>query len=187
MTAQPIPTSFTADAFLAWAADQRQSRFELICGRPVAMAPERAGHARAKARAYRAFEAAAIARERLDCEAFPDGMSVRVNEATVYEPDVLVRCGPRTPDDAIEIADPLVLVEVLLRSSKSIDTGAKLGGYFSLASVRHYLVNDSDGRSIVHHQRDETGSIHTRILRGGRLAVDPPGLSLDVAQFFSPL
>ncbi|RAX29269.1 UNVERIFIED_CONTAM: Uma2 family endonuclease, partial [Escherichia coli] len=84
-----------------WAADQPRGRFELVAGQVVAMAPERAGHARAKGRVYRA-RGAALARAGLDCEAFTDGMTVRIDTGTVYEPDALVRCGPRTPDAAVE-------------------------------------------------------------------------------------
>ena len=40
----------TVDQFLAWAMAQPEGRFELVDGEVVAMAPERAGHARLKAR-----------------------------------------------------------------------------------------------------------------------------------------
>ena len=185
MTTLPNPSGLTADAFIAWAADQPRGRFELAGGQIVAMAPERAGHTRTKARAHRALEDA-IAAPGLDCEAFADGMSVRIDEFTVYEPDVLVRCGPRTPDDAVEVSDPLVVVEVVSRSSRGIDTGAKFDGYFRLASVAHYLVIDAEARVIVHHRRDDGGEIATRIHRGGSLSLDPPGLVLDVGRLFAP-
>jgi Uma2 family endonuclease len=53
----------------------------------------------------------AISRAGLECEAFTDGMSVRIGDLTVYEPDALVHCGPRTPDDAAEVADPTIVIE----------------------------------------------------------------------------
>ena len=120
----------------------------------------------------------------LDCEAFTDGMTVRIDESTVYEPDALVRCGPRVPDDAVDIPDPLIVVEVVSRSSRSTDSGAKLGDYFMLPSVRHYLVANVDAGSITHHLRSEADSISTRILRDGQLVLDPPGLTLDVGSLF---
>lgn len=185
MTTRPHPTGFTADAFITWAAAQPRGRFELVRGAVVAMAPERAGHARAKARAHRALEAA-VAAAGLGCEAFPDGMTVRIDEATVYEPDALLRCGPLLPDDAIEVADPIVLVEVVSRASRAVDSGAKLADYFTLPSVRHYLVLDADRHAVTHHRRGEAGDIATHILHEGRLALDPPGLALEVADLFPP-
>ena len=185
MTTQPDPSRFTADAFLAWAADQVRGRFELVRGEVVTMAPERAGHARTKARTHRSLEDA-ITRSGLACEAFPDGMTVRIDDLTVYEPDVLVRCGRPTPDDAVEVSDPVIVVEVVSRSSRSTDSGAKLTDYFAIPSVRHYLVLNTDARAVTHHFRSGTGDISTRILREGRLALDPPGLTVDVADLFPP-
>ena len=149
------------------------------------MSPERAGHARAKGSIYRAL-GDAIAASGLGCEAFPDGMTVRIDDSTVYEPDALVRCGPRTSDDSVEVPDPIIIVEVVSRSSRSTDSGVKLYDYFTLPSVRHYLVLDADKRAVAHHRRDEAGDISTRILRAGSVVLDPPGLTFAVADLFAP-
>ena len=77
-------------------------------------------------------------------------MSVRVNDRTVYEPDALVRCGPPLPGHAIEIVDPIIVVEVVSPSSREVDRGVKLASYFSLPSVRHYLIVDTDNRVVIH-------------------------------------
>lgn len=183
MTTQPLPSNFTADAFIVWALAQPQGSYELVRGEVIAMSPERAGHARAKLGIASAL-ASAISRAGLDCEAFTDGMTVRIDDTTVYEPDALVRCGPRVPDDAVEVPDPTVVVEVVSRSSRSTDSGAKLGDYFMIPSVRHYLVANADTGTITHHCRSEGGDISTRILREGELMLDPPGLTLDVGSLF---
>ena len=180
MTRQSAPTTFTADAFLAWAMDQPRGRFELVRGQVVAMAPERAGHARAKLGIVNAL-ASAIAQAGLGSEAFTDGMSVRIDDATVYEPDALVHCGPPLPGDAVEVPDPVAVVEVVSRSSRSTDSGAKLGDYFALPGLRHYLVMNADTDTVTHHRRDDAGDISTRILRDGALILDPPGLSIEVS------
>ena len=183
---QPRQSRFTADEFIAWAAEQATGRFELADGVVVAMAPERVGHSLAKVDTMIALRAAIKARD-LGCEALPDGVSVRIDERTVYEPDALVRCGPRTSRDATEATDPIIVVEVASPSSRGIDAGVKLAGYFSLASVRHYLIVDSDKRIVIHHRRDEQGAISVRILHGGPLALDPPGLELVIEDIFSSL
>lgn len=181
---QPRQTEFTADEFIAWALEQPSGRFELDNGLVVAMAPERANHAMAKLNAVLALRDAAGARA-LPCQAFPDGMSVRIDDRTVYEPDALLRCGPPLPGDAIAVGDPLVVVEVVSPSSRGIDRGVKLAGYFSLPSVRHYLIVDTDKRVVIHHWRDATGRIAVGIARDGALTLDPPGLEIDVAGIFA--
>lgn len=183
MTTRPAPARMTADEFLAWAEAQPTGRYELVGGVVVQMAAERVAHVRAKMSATAALQAG-IAAHRADCEALVDGMTVRIDERTVCEPDALVRCGPMLPDDALEISDPVIVVEVVSPSSLAVDSGAKLTAYFTLPSVRHYLVVNTDARVLTHHRRADDGSIATRILSDGRLVLDPPGLDITVESLF---
>lgn len=180
---QPLPHDFTADAFLAWALEQPSGRYELVRGQVVAMAPERAGHARVKGAAYRSF-GDAISRSDTRCEVFTHGMTVRIDESTVYEPDALVRCGPRLPDEAVEVPNPVIVVEVISCSSMSTDSGAKLPDYLTLPSVAHYLVVNADTGTVTHHWRHDDGEISTRIARSGLLDLTPPGIRVDVGNLF---
>jgi Uma2 family endonuclease len=112
MAANLRPRRMTADEFIAWAMEQPEGeRYELLAGEVVAMSPERTGHGRAKGNAYVALREAIRARG-LPCEAFVDSVSVRVDDDTVYEPDVLVHCGERLGPDVVEVSDPVILVEV---------------------------------------------------------------------------
>lgn len=146
----------TAEEFVAWAAEQPESqRYEL--------AAKTAG---------------------LTCEAFPDGVALRVDAHTVYEPDAMLRCGPPLPGDTVLVEDPMIVVEVFSPSTGGADTGIKLADYFRVPSIRHYLLVRPGHRTIIHHARDDTGTITTRILGDGPLRLDPPGIVLD--GLFSP-
>jgi Uma2 family endonuclease len=169
------------DAFLTW-AEGRDGRWELRDGQPVLMSPERAAHALTKYAAQKTLEAAII-RAGLPCRMFPDGMTVRIAARTAFEPDALVVC-PSPRLDVIEIPNPVVVVEVLSPSTAADDHGVKLDGYFSLASVAHYLILNPDRRVMIWHKRAQAGAIETRILRDGVLRLDPPGLEAEVAAFF---
>jgi Uma2 family endonuclease len=175
-----IEPPMTVDQYCVWLEEQAAGeRYELIDGRPVAMSPERVGHARAKNRVCRALERA-IQVAGLPCEALPDGVAVKVDEITVYEPDVMVHCGEPLDPDLVMVEVPLIVVEVVSPSSGRVDAGAKLDGYFSIPSVQHYLLIKTDRPTIIHHRRagDE---IATRIVQEGELVLDPPGLRLAVA------
>ena len=173
-----------SDEFIAWAMEQpKRPRYELVAGELIAMAPERAVHARVKHRVARALETA-LAASGHACEVFPDGMAVKVDDAVTYQPDALVRCGDPLPDDAVKITDPMIVVEVLSPSSLARDTGAKLEDYFRLPSVRHYLIVKTENRTVVHHRRDDDGMIQTRIVRSGALGLEPPGIIISVELFF---
>ena len=168
----------TADTFIAWAMEQPEGkRYELVAGEVFAISPERVGHARRKLR-FATRLAAAIEAGRLSCEAFGDGMAVRVDGDTVYEPDAMVRCGPPLDDDATEVTDPIIVVEVVSPSSHKRDSGSKLDDYFRIPSVRHYLIVKTRTPVIIHHRRDEAGDITTRIIRDGAVQLDPPGLTV---------
>lgn len=173
----------SVDEFLIWAMGQPR-RYELIEGIPVAMAPERAVHARVKANVWSTLRDA-ISVAGLSCEAFPDGLTVRVSDDTAYEPDALVQCGSPIQDDALEATEPVIVVEVVSPSSAKSDTHAKLDGYFSVPSIRHYLVVIAQGNRVVHYQRDEMGRPRANVLHGGQLALDPPGLQLELDAFFA--
>ena len=173
-----MPHPMTVDEFLVW-AEGRRERYELVDGCLHAMSPERVLHTRVKFSVARAlFDA--ITRAPLPCEVLPDGATVRIDRRTAFEPDALVRCGPPLDDGAIETPDPLIVVEVLSPSTRNYDAGAKLAGYFAVPSIHHYLMVDPDRRVVVHHRRDGD-AIATRILGGGPLRLDPPGLDITVA------
>ena len=88
------------DAFLAW-SETVPGRHELVDGEVVAMAPEQARHARVKFAVQSALDRGLRALGS-SCEMLPDGITVRIDAHTAYEPDALVYCGPRMDPDAIE-------------------------------------------------------------------------------------
>jgi Uma2 family endonuclease len=179
----PAKNEMDVDAFLAW-VEGRQGRWELREGQPVTMAPERALHALIKYAAQESLKAA-IRKAGLACRMFPDGMTVRIAARTAFEPDALVVCPPPTDLNTMEIPNPVIVVEVLSPSTAADDHGVKLDGYFSLASVEHYLILDPDRRVMIHHRRGHAGAIETRVLREGVVALDPPGFEAEVGSFFA--
>jgi Uma2 family endonuclease len=162
---------------------QELGRYELLDGKVYAMAPERLGHARTKARVWQALDRAITARG-LPCEALPDGMTVAINAATSFEPDALVRCGDPLDPDATAIAGPLIVVEVIAPGSRGIDSNAKLEAYLGLPSVAHYLVLDPQRRALIHYTRQPDGSPAIRIHHQGSLVLDPPGIALEIGDCF---
>lgn len=179
-------TTMTAHEFLRWAEELPDGqRYELVCGEAVAMSPEKNRHNFVKTDCVVALRQA-VREARLDCAVLGDGATVVVSETDVYEPDVTVQCGEPVVLDAIVVPQPTILVEVLSPSTKTVDTHAKLLGYFSLPSVQHYLVVDPDKCVVFHHYRSGDG-IGTAILREGSMRLDPPGMNVDIEEFFESL
>jgi Uma2 family endonuclease len=181
--ANAVAEKLDVDGFLA-AFEGRDGRWELRGGLPVKLSAETAGHVRVKFLAARALQDA-IARAGVPCEAFAEGLTVRIDRMNAYEPDALVQCGAPVADRSLESPSPIIVVEVISPSSRAFDRGTKRDGYFSLPSVQHYLILDPEQRTVAHHFRKPNGGLDSRDLRSGPLRLDPPGLELDVASLFT--
>jgi Uma2 family endonuclease len=173
----------TVAEFLS-SAEGREGKWELLDGVAVAMSPERVSHTETKTEAAFALREA-IRRAGAPCAAFTEGLTVRIRDDRAFVPDAMVVC-PRPPRGAVEIDNPLIVVEVLSPPTAALDHGLKLEAYFSLASLAHYLILDPDRRVVFHHARGLGGVIETRILHEGLLRLTPPGLEVDVADMFGP-
>jgi len=64
------------------------------------------------------------------------------------------------------------------------DMRDKLRGYFTIPSVHHYLIVDTEKQLVIHYARGEGDALQTRLLSEGQLPLDPPGLDLQVESFF---
>jgi Uma2 family endonuclease len=179
----PAQRKMTVDEFLVWAEGQ-DGRWELYNGVPYLMAPEQTGHGEVKFRVQAAL-LDGIRKAGLPCHMLPDGATVRISRHKAHEPDALVYCGPKLPSNAIEVPEPVIVVEVASPSTRKIDASLKLPGYFSLPSVQHYLIIDPDGPPVVHHRRQKDGTILTSIVHDGVLALAPPGIDVAVAEIFA--
>ncbi|HME20784.1 MAG TPA: Uma2 family endonuclease [Acetobacteraceae bacterium] len=178
-----MPLRLSREDFHRW-AEGRTARYERVGGEPVAMSPERIQHVRVKARVWAALDRA-IAAAGVDCEALSDGVTIEIDDDTDYEPDAVVNCGPPALPDAIAATNPVIVVEVLSPATQSIDTSDKLAGYFRLVSIQHYLIVNTRRREVIHHRR-EGGAIVSRVVNVGTIGLDPPGITIDVAELYPP-
>jgi Uma2 family endonuclease len=133
----------TVAEFLSW-DDGTDTRYELIDGRPVAMAPVAASHSiivinlghelksRLKAPCYAGGEAGVARPDRDD---------------TFYEADIVVSCTPVTAGIAA-IPDPVVVIEVLSPSTIEHDRGRKAYDYRRIASVQEIALVASEQRHV---------------------------------------
>lgn len=93
------------------------------------------------------------------CSAYVSDVKVRV-EATnsFYYPDVMVACdkstlAPSDEEDDVYAASPVLLIEVLSRSTATIDRREKLLAYKQIPSLREYLiVYQSRSRAELHRR-----------------------------------
>jgi Uma2 family endonuclease len=91
------------------------------------------------------------------CEVFASDMRLRVPAADLYTyPDVVVACGePRFEDSELDtLLNPVLIVEVLSKSTEGYDRGAKFEQYRTLPSLREYLLVAQDRVHVEHFVRE---------------------------------
>jgi Uma2 family endonuclease len=186
MTTQSKPRRMTVAEFLAWASGQPEGRYELVRGEIVAMAPERVRHALVKAEVFLALKNA-IKRAGLPCTAYPDGVMVVIDNHHAREPDASVQCGGAVDLDSMVLDAPMIVAEVVSPSSERLDTDTKVTEYFSVPSIRHYLIVDSARKAVIHHARKQSGGISKRTLSSGEINLTPPGMTVPVAELLPEL
>jgi Uma2 family endonuclease len=195
MSRQVASKRMTVPDFLDWLLSRADGeRWELVDGVPLpvrgpdpsqAMVAETIAHARLKRRIDHALTDA-LAGQGLDCEVFVSGPKVQVDPQTAFEPDVVVTC-VEVPDGLL-VPEPVIVVEVLSSSIRDRDLTVKLAGYFSLPSVAHYLLVETERRLIVHHHRAPgDDELRTSIVRAGTLHLAPPGVDFDVDAVYAAI
>ena len=174
----------SVDEFLLW-AEAQEGRWELHDGVAKRITPERADHVRTKGEAFAALRFASR-HAGCDCEVFGSGPGVQIDRRTVCAPDGAIVCSRKLPGDAMLLVNLIVVVEVLSPSTAAVDHGRKLSGYFSPASVQHYLILDPERRVVIHHKRGGGEAIETRVLTEGSARLEPPGFEVAVEAMFPP-
>ena len=95
-------------------------------------------------------------------------------------PDVLVVCDERAgaPEDPHSTTNPVVIVEVLSRSTEAFDRGRKRVAYFALESLQHYVLISQDRPRIEVYTRAEDAWILRAYGPGDAVAL--PALEIGV-------
>lgn len=81
------------------------------------------------------------------CEVFSTDLRLGIRAANLYTyPDVMVICGqPESADDRQDIVlNPVILIEVLSKSTQTYDRGEKFAAYRTISSLMEYLTVAQD-------------------------------------------
>ena len=111
------------------------------------------------------------------CVVYSTDLRVRVSPHGLYAyPDVVVVCGDPVFIDAEldTLTNPLLIVEVLSKTTKNYDRGEKFERYRSIATLQQYLLIAQDKVHIESHARQLDGSW---VLR----ETNDPGDTIDLA------
>jgi Uma2 family endonuclease len=129
-------------------------RHEYVAGIAYAMAGAGERHNRIALNLAVALRAAARGTA---CGVYISDMKLRLDAGPAfYYPDVMLSCEAAQPDTLFKTA-PQLLAEVLSPSTAAIDTREKLQAYLGLASLRYYLMIDSERPAVSYYLRGPAG------------------------------
>lgn len=95
------------------------------------------------------------------CEAYASDMRVKVSATGLYTyPDVIVVCEPPQLEDEWKdtLLNPTVVIEVLSKSTKSCDQGAKFEHYRTVESLSDYILIAQDKYHVERYVRQPDNS-----------------------------
>lgn len=142
---------WTLKEFLAW-EERQPAKYELIDGQARLMTGGSQGHTRIVANII-----AALMGKLGSSPCRPAASDLRVVTGTGNSryPDVVVDCGPFRRE-AREASEPVVVLEVLSRSTAWTDLHDKLRDYDATSAVRQYVVIAQDEPKLVVWERDSS-------------------------------
>jgi Uma2 family endonuclease len=133
----------TVAEFLTW-DDGTGTRYELIDGRPVAMAPVAPSHSIIVVNLSHELKA----RLKPPCYAGSEaGLEHPDRDDTFYEADIVISCTPVAPGMPA-IPNPAVVIEVLSPSTIEHDRGRKAYDYRRIPSVQEIVLVASEQRHV---------------------------------------
>src|SRR5690349_8926568 len=181
MLRRPSGRPTDPQAFIAWENRQKR-RYELIGTEIRLMAGGSRVHDLLAMNLVGLLRPAARAR---GCDVHGSNLKVVSPVGIVTYPDVFVRCGPLA-NEATECDDPVVVVGVLSRSTRSEDLIVKRWAYQAVPTLRHLLYVDAARLKVELATRGEVGSWHSVFLEGPDAIVrlDALGTSLSLAEVY---
>ncbi len=154
---QPIPKQIAPITIEEYLNGERlaDSKHELVAGQVFAMADASKNHQRISTNLNRHL---ANHLENSPCEPFASDMKVKA-DCNFFYPDIVVAC----EDDVNEyfISTPLVIIEVLSKSTRRRDKSTKLISYLNIPSLQEYVMIEQDWVEIeVLRRKDHWRSSH---------------------------
>jgi Uma2 family endonuclease len=119
------------------------------------------------------------------CTVYASDMKVRVASIASYYPDIVVTCAEEP--HPLYLERPCVVVEILSPSTESTDRREKLLNYQKLASLKAYLLVDSESRRVEGYYRDGDGWLYRLVEEEGEVPFPCPQLSLGLNEIYANL
>jgi Uma2 family endonuclease len=154
-------------------------KHELVDGHVYAMAGASENHDRISGNIYRKF---GNHLEKSPCEPFTSDMKLKTSTGNFRYPDCMVVCD-KDDENQFYKTKPVILVEVLSRSTRKADEKDKLIEYINIPTLQEYVLIEQDYVDItVYRKSDNWHSVHYFL--GETLYFESIDLTLSVEEIY---
>jgi Uma2 family endonuclease len=129
-----------------------------------------------------AVEFALRQRLKSPCRVYREAMRLRLAH-TIRYPDLMVVCTP-VANDATEITDPIVVIEVLSAGTFRTDRIAKNREYEAAPSIRRYILLEQDAIAAEVYAREGDRWVRSTVTGDGVLAMPEIGVEIPLADAY---
>lgn len=92
------------------------------------------------------------------CDTFTSDIRLLIKEKSIYYyPDVLVTCSEKDLKNGKQASEPILVAEVLSKSTALRDTNEKFLAYLELPSLQYYILISQDRTAVRIYERAEKG------------------------------
>ncbi|MFK5985898.1 MAG: Uma2 family endonuclease [Pseudomonadota bacterium] len=116
------------------------------------------------------------------CEPFSQDMKLKLENEYRY-PDVMVVCDKDFKDNNYSTQTPVIIVEVLSRSTRKIDTTDKIKSYLKIPTLQEYVLIEQ-GIAVVEIMRKSNNWQSERFYLGDEVCFDSIALTLAVSEVY---
>lgn len=159
-------------------------KHEYIAGRVYAIGGARNVH---NLIASNTIVAIGLQLKRNPCRPFNSDTKLRIKRGRsvrFYYPDVSVVCEQNPLTDSFQ-DQPVVIIEVLSDSTRRLDVGEKQDAYFTIPSLRHYVLLEQDVPiAIVHDRSGDDFSSREFTRPDDVITLDALGISLSMRELY---
>ncbi len=174
--------TMTLEDFLIWEAEQPE-RYEFDGFQPVATNGGTVAHATISLNLVVQFSSRLRGRQ---CRAFGPGLKILVAGRVRY-PDAFVACSP-VANDATWLTEPVVVFEVLSKSTALVDQTTKNAEYRATPSIQRYVMLSQESISANVYERSGDQWIGTLVTAPDAvLAMPELGIELPLAALYDGL
>jgi len=174
----------TPDEFLAWERSQTE-RHIYVGGEVFAMSGGSLRHNRLGAQTSASLvRGVAVG----PCGAYSSDQKIGLPANNFVYADAVVLCPPIAlrPGTSDVATNPLLVVEVLSKSTEAYDRGDKQKGYLALPSLAHFVLVSQVEERVEVYTRQQDGSFRYEVFgAGATIRLEHPAMSLVVDEIYA--